>query len=625
MRCQFQSVIQSLSEEIEMLSSERIKLLDDMEISSTKTDDKTHKKMRDRITALEKKIKDLHSKSKEHQKALRQREIAEKKCAQLQAEIKEDKKRRVSLQRRLKEEASERKNERSIARKEAAKLLRDGNRLKLEMTKIKDTAAKQATVLRRKAADASAKLKAETERKRRHQRANETKSFLSISQSQKGRIMTWLEREIDMGEVIRSTKSQLEEEMDLISIAREKKETLLDDQERGDDVTKELQPINDEINARSIALNHLQRSLDEIISTSKDFDGLFIDKKTWEGLSRNELRFSIISLFESLMHNKKEYKDNIEKAEERLLVAVNKALQDERQKSKEALMLVKMDHSESMMTLMNTTKDALSQKVEKEMIHEYNGTDIDQYTKSNIDKMLEHYLKDCGNIGKKLHDDLREVKEAHDGMKEIYDEIAQGVMMKPPTKKRKKRVSESYELDDSILNDDTPEAIDSDDSDWSPNSPAASKKIKTTSSGQTLPERKPSDATSEHRPLYSDESLKPLPTDLNTLKVSELKELLRERKLPISGRKCELLERLKTVLSPNDNHDINDTLSTDSIKNKEASRTPLQPIQQNKIISTNSDKSSVRKVSKSSARKRRRDINTMLSKTLIEVENSLVI
>ena len=486
MRNQFETTIQNLNKEIEVLSSERNQLMQDVEQQQQSTsstnkvaqNQKQPKLLRERIASLENKIKSLKSKSADHTRVLREREIAQRKCAQLQLEIADDKRRRVSLQRKLKEEATERKNERAEARKEATRLVRDGNRLKMEISKIKETAAKQAAVLRRKAAEASAKLKTETEKKKRQQLANETKSSLSITQYQKENVLNWLEREIQMGDTIKSTKIQLDEEKEFLGIAKDKKNNLLTQQERGNYVIKELQIVNDEITARSMAINHLQRTLDEITPYSKDSDVSFMNKKIWESLSRNELRFSLLNLFELLVMSKIELNDLRNKADERVLVAVNNAVQDEKRKSQETLLLLKMEHSESMMTLLNTTKDALSQKFKDEMFLVSNTSNIEQHTKTVIDKILEPYFLGCDKIGNKLHHDLQEVKDAQNGMKLLYDQLAEGVIMRPKQKKKKDRESVDHDLMEKLFEDDVPEGYDSDDSDWSPTSPAKSKKAK---------------------------------------------------------------------------------------------------------------------------------------------------
>ena len=46
--------------------------------------------------------------------------------------------------------------------------------------------------------------------------------------------------------------------------------------------------------------------------------------------------------------------------------------------------------------------------------------------------------------------------------------------------------------------------------------------------------------------MGTDEEIKEDSTDYSSMKVAELKELLKERELPVSGTKSELIERLQT-------------------------------------------------------------------------------
>jgi len=97
------------------------------------------------------------------------REEAERRCEKLMAEIAEDKKRRASLQKKLKETSIEMRAEKKAAHQKALKMMKDTQKLKIEMSKIKMAAEKQATVLKRKIDQQAAKDKArrDLENKRR--------------------------------------------------------------------------------------------------------------------------------------------------------------------------------------------------------------------------------------------------------------------------------------------------------------------------------------------------------------------------------------------------------------------------------------------------------------------------
>ena len=140
----------------------------------------------------------------------------------------------------------------------------------------------------------------------------------------------------------------------------------------------------------------------------------------------------------------------------------------------------------------------------------------------------------------------------------------------------------------------------------------------------------------------SSDEVRPKSTiDLQKLKVAELKILLREQNLSTGGRKSDLIERLNEAFTTNikrDSHPQSFTSESSSspvVSSKlNISRTPLRPIQQNKSIpdvksgegkAKNSTTIKSNNKSISSGRKRRRNMNEMLTKTLAEVENALVI
>ncbi|KAL7456930.1 hypothetical protein ACHAWC_008415 [Mediolabrus comicus] len=154
-----------LQTEVESLTSERDDLLTKLSSSNGqrrkgKPDDPTTKKLRNEISRLEDRIKELNQKTNEHKRSMKARDEAERRCSALLAEISEDKKRRASLQKKLKEASVEMRAEKKAAHQKALRMMKDTQKLKLEMQKIKMTAEKQAAVLRRKIDQAAAKEKA---------------------------------------------------------------------------------------------------------------------------------------------------------------------------------------------------------------------------------------------------------------------------------------------------------------------------------------------------------------------------------------------------------------------------------------------------------------------------------
>ena len=649
--------------------------------SSGGPDNAQRNNMRVRVVSLEKKIKELRQKSSEHTKALKMRDIAQKKCIALQAEVADDKRRRASLQKKLKEDAVERKQERLAARKEATKLLRDSQKLKLEIRKIKDTAAKQAIVLRRKAAEAAAKQKAEIERKKRQQHASASRAREMTNVRRKDEITKWLEREVELGAVIRTTKAQIDVQQDMLSLAESRMDDLLDGRDAGENVNSEIQATNEEISARSSVINQLQRSIIDITKVPEP-TSCFISIEMWQSLSRQEVRYLAAITFEQLLACKESIDKLQTKQDESIASAVSKAVSDERRRSDEVLMNLKMDHSEAIMSLMDATKGTVERKINSELFKSIEDG-IEPNIRGAIDDMLGSYISGCDKIGKAVKEELREVKERQEGMKSLFDQIAQGVVLKPTKKKKKARKRVEDEIDyeaDLIFEDDAADVADSDDSDWSPtDSPtrrrrrkidstatkASNKKMRvllstSTESSVGDPEKDEalntsitsSEGASEHcAPLnksigssggapendnFSADT--PAELDLDAMKVADLKALLRERGLPVSGRKADLLNRLKDDFGITDGHSEGDT-NTSKLTDKEQvalnsvkKRKPLAPKTVNtenragsspRTFSSPKGKRRSKRAFASSGKKRRRNMNLALTKALTEVENAL--
>jgi hypothetical protein len=193
MKFHFEGALKALQEEVGVLSSEKDELLSRIQNESSPKKDIKVRGLKRRIQTLEKRMKELKQKASEHAKALRLREQAEKKVLQLEAELREDKKKRAALQRKLKDESIERRNERKEATVNAAKCLRDSNRIKRELTKVKESAARQENVLRRKAEQALKKNQRleMNNRKRMHPSSSKT----DISLARKEEINAWIEKE----------------------------------------------------------------------------------------------------------------------------------------------------------------------------------------------------------------------------------------------------------------------------------------------------------------------------------------------------------------------------------------------------------------------------------------------
>ena len=173
LKTHFLSAMKSLEEEVTVLNFEKHHLQTQLSAERPATEAKPsllqQEKMKLRVTELEGKIKGLKTKSSEHARSIKMREMAERKCVELQTEIESDKKKRTSLQRKMRDEADSHRNEKRAAEVKAMRMLREGDMLKAELNKVREAAAKQANVLKRKATEALAKQRVDAEKVRRSQ------------------------------------------------------------------------------------------------------------------------------------------------------------------------------------------------------------------------------------------------------------------------------------------------------------------------------------------------------------------------------------------------------------------------------------------------------------------------
>lgn len=213
LRSHFEGALKALQEEVGILSSERETLISQIQDTTKPKNEANIKGLKDRIFILENRMKELKQKAAEHSKALKLREIAEQKVQKLEAEITEDKKKRADLQRKLKEESAERRNERKEAQINAAKYLRDSNRIQRELSKVKESAARQETVLRRKAEQALFKQQRLEEQNRKRARATSSKG--DISQERMNEINVWIENELKNNSKLTFASSAFWQELDL--------------------------------------------------------------------------------------------------------------------------------------------------------------------------------------------------------------------------------------------------------------------------------------------------------------------------------------------------------------------------------------------------------------------------
>ena len=519
LKVHFESALHRLQDEVDVLSSERESLLQKVgggvnggngggkkrgpgggNVSDRHDDDNNpeRKRMQARIADLEERIKLLKKKSAEHTKSLRMREAAEKKCSQLAAEIAADKRRRAGLQKELKELSTQRRHEKKVAQQQATKMLRDSQKIKAELQKVKDQAARQNAVLRRKAAEAVSKQKQLEEKQKKRNAAVRQRN--SVGLQRKEELANWLEKELGAAMTIQDIRDQIEEQTDLIQEATAKK--------KRHESTAAEQSIEIEIATRKSVIDLLEKNLEEVYKSvlGNNAKGssaaaaastpCFVDVSMWQGLTRQEMRALHANTFSRLVNVAREATGLRAKAKAAHKVAVTAAINEERQKADEAIMRLKMEHSKAIGTLLESTKESVQHQLRQDLTAIGIGDDgLDASTKASIDAMLESYLSSCERVGQTVKSDLDAVREKHDSMKAFVDQVARGIIaqneasalvsksaQKKKAKKKKPSPSPEEESDFDLFEEDDDDDAgayeDSDDSDWSPDTPAPKKKKK---------------------------------------------------------------------------------------------------------------------------------------------------
>lgn len=429
---------------------------------SNKLDAVADKQIKRQIAKLEERIKDLNQKAAENKNSLRLRELAEKKCEKLAAEIAQDKKRRAYLQRKLRDEVKERRIEKNEAKKQAARMLRDSQKLKYELNKVKETATKQAAVLRRKAAEAVMKQKQMAEQKRKRQRAESTRrgANTNVSKQKQDELIQWLEQELESISVVQETKIQIDEQNELLQSAIIVEQDILssNDNESSSSCSA-LSTIRGEIKTRSDIIKQLQQSIADYKSQNNNSNGAspwntFTDAMTWQNMSRVELNFlmaHILKHFATMKTDSENLHSNLSK---RVAAAAAEATKNEKRRSEEEMINLRTQHSEAIMTLLESTNNALEQKVTLSTLESKHGVGINMDTQDNIDEMIKSYFAGCNKVREQVKEELAEVREKHDGMKKIVEQVAGSHTLKKKKKKPQQvEIEFDFEEEDSIIED----------------------------------------------------------------------------------------------------------------------------------------------------------------------------
>jgi len=583
LKTHFTDAMKSLQDEVEVLNQERSQLLDKINAKPTATSkpaasSASQAKMKARLEELQGKIKKLQSKSSEHQKAIRLRDMAEKKCKQLQNEISEDKRRRAALQRKMKEEAEGRRNEKKAAEMKAMRMLREGEKLKIELNKVREAAAKQANVLKRKAAEALAKQRIVAEQRKRQAIKTGAPSYSNansgsgIDKTRRKDLKIWMSREIDNMSMVMSTKEQLNEQATLRAAAAKKRESFAD--KRGTaGVAQQVKMLDVEVETRTGVICQLQRSLMELEREAKTntLNVGNVDAERFTGMNRTECKFMLHQLFDELISSKLQVENLQQQKNKSDEDAVDKAIETERAKGRKATKKLKFEHSEAMMTLLEGTKGVVEHRVGLQVMEAGAGGVVDADLKSSVDEMLGDFFEGFTRVGDELFNEFESLKE--DDRKE-KERLEKKLQLQKEKKKMKKVVWRPKEEEDDIFDDDLmddEEVDDEDDREWgeTPVKKKANKAKKNKANMDTSviedeivqmlsddadimekekkKEPKKEKKAKSKKPKGIDETNGKIIEEavLDKMKVAELKEELKKRGLLVGGKKDELQKRLR--------------------------------------------------------------------------------
>ena len=504
LKSKFEEALQSLQDEVETISSEK-KELEAIVESGSRNNPETAQMCR-RIKALEKRITDLRSKANEHQKSLRLREMAERRCSKLEAEISQDKKRKADLQRRLKEESMERRRDKQNAKLQAARLIKDSQKLKHELQKVKMAADRQSLVLRRKTTELNNKLKRQAMQKRKQKKGSE-----SLSIERKEVLDAWLTDEIQASLEISKTKDQIASQ-----------EVLLDEALLG--MTPSDTKLDSEAEMRGSIIDQLQKNLKSMNAS------FFKDMSTWNELSDIERTTVVHIAVEKLGLLQLETRSSEERQKKAIDKAVAAVKLQEGKDHEENILKLRIEHADAMAQLLDSTRMVFKEDA-----------------KCGTDSRFQLYFDSCDAANKNIKAEIEQVKEHRVGMQGIVDQLAKDILKQNdlPAKKKKgkqkanKRMSfEDFNpMEESFIFE---EVDDGNDSDWSPEDEKAG-----VNKENEIPGR------NSREVLWDKENS----LQLDNLKVSELKDRLRGYGLKVSGKKEDLRARLQEFMSKQQSHE----------------------------------------------------------------------
>ena len=535
-----------LQAEVETLTTERDELLTKM--SSTiehrrkgKPDDPTTKKLRNEVSQLGDRIKELNQKANEHKRSIRMKEEAERRCEKLMLEIAEDKKRRASLQKKLKETSIEMRAEKKAAHHKALKMMKDTQKLKMEMNKIKMAAEKQATVLKRKIDQQVAKEKArrDLENKRRCAEKMRLASAMAdngdVKESRKSELASWVDGELEFCVI----ESQIEETKRSLELALTQRKDLRNNN-TDTDVNEELVEIEATIRSLKQAVQQLESTAKKAFPTAEGLKSSssfsFLDTDTFRSLSKSDAKYVLSYIFDTCSSAKKELSAIESTQETSTKAAVDAALAKEKQLHDKEVMKLKMEHAEVMLSHLETTQGAVTSTIALKM-----GPDF----RSQVDDVLGSYVQSCSAAGNVLKTDLHQMKESQEGMQKMIEDISFASKKPKAKKKAATKSSHDSEEEEMITDESFQEDIGEEDSDYEP-TPAKSKRRGGAKKAAT--------AAAPPTPLFGEEFIMNeefMNDDLQSMRLQSLKKVCKHLGVTTTGKKAEILDRIRASYQSN--------------------------------------------------------------------------
>ena len=565
----FESSLKLLMTEVDALTAERDELMFKMSSSSNNekesnslttnqqpqrrrkaasNNDPRTKRYREQISKLEERISAINFKANEHKRSMRMKEEAEKKCNRLLAEIADDKRRRADLQRKLKESSVERRAEQKDAKQKAAKMMKDSQRLKIELAKMKNAATKQALVLKRKIEQHNAKEKARIEMDKKRQSADKMRRSASsmdnsgVKEVRKVELSQWIDRELEYSLI----KAQVNDQrVQLNKAIRNRKELT-----KNDTATEDLEHLDTTIRSLKKTATDLDMTVKKAFPASSLLDTnsmstfRFLENDTFKCLSKQDAKFVLSYLFDASSSVRQEMTKVVTEQEESIKSSVDSALAKEQQLHSKVVSKIKLDHAENTLLLLESTQDTVRSNIKLKMNSSSEGSEGgDNELREHVEHVLETYNKSWTTTSSALQLDLNQIKESQEELQTMMDDIAKGMTIvvanKVKAKKKKKKKvavqhdydSEAFESEESFCQDDGGE-----DSEYEP-TPAKTKRKR---QSPRLAKKKAAVPDSPCSPIGSS-----FVDDIDNKKVHSLKKACKKLGVPITGKKHELKQRVR--------------------------------------------------------------------------------